>query len=239
MTLQDDYNLILTEVLMLVEETVGEQKKRAAVVVGRFQPPTIGHYSVFDTVKKFIRKNADLKLDAVPIVVVIAGEKTSKDKTRNPLTASERISFMKASGKADGIRFIEAKSAFDAFEAVRASGFEPIAVASGSDRGGNYLKMLDTYFKSRDGSAIKHHSIVVSRLSEGTEKTKNEEELDNILAHMGEDIPVSMVSASLARRAVAKNAFKEFAIIVGLTHNENLATKLFNKIKKSIGVNDA
>ena len=222
----------------ILEGTVGEQKKRAAVVVGRFSAPTIGHYAVFDAAKKFIRDRQDLRLDAVPIVVVVDGKETGKDKDRNPLSANERISFMKASGLADGIKFIVADSAFAAFEEVRKAGYEPIAVGAGSDRANKYIEMLDKYFKAKNDKKINHYAITLKRVSEGksSEKIDKDAALDDILRYMGDDIPTNMVSASLARRAIKQNEFKKFTIISGLVKKPALAKKMFNKVKAAMAM---
>lgn len=228
----------MEDYMILSEQTVGQQKKKAAVIVGRFQPPTAGHYSVFNTVKKFIKSNPDIGLEAIPIVVIVDGEKTGKDKTKNPLTANERVSFMTASGKANGIKFLVAGSAFAAFEEVRKAGFEPIAIATGSDRAGTYIEMLDKYFKTNKNEPIKHYAITVDRLSEGKktkEKINKTAALDDILKYMGDEIPTTMISASLARRAVELNEFEKFMVIVGLKDKPDLARKMFNKIKAAQG----
>jgi hypothetical protein len=222
--------------------TVGQQSKRAAVIVGRFNPPTIGHYAVMAAVKKFIKSHPDLKLEAVPIVVVVEGEKTSKDKNRNPLTGDDRIAFMSASGKADGIKFLKAGSAMDAFHAVRRAGFEPIAVAGGSDRAENYLSMLDKYFKTDGGKDIKHFKISLAREGSGeptNEGLDKDAALGDILKYTDADLPISMVSASLARLAVKKGERQKFAIIVGLTDKPDLANKMFDKIKAAMETQDA
>jgi uncharacterized protein YneF (UPF0154 family) len=222
--------------------TVGQQSKRAAVVIGRFNPPTIGHYAVMTAVKKFIKNNPELKLEAVPIVVVVEGEKTSKDKNRNPLSGDDRIAFMTASGKADGIKFLKAGSAMDAFHAVRRAGFEPIAVAGGTDRAENYLQMLDKYFKTDGGKPIEHKLIELPR---GGSNAKTNEGIDSdasladVLKYTDKDLPISMVSASLARLAVKKGEREKFAIIVGLTDKPDLANKMFNKIKAAMETQDA
>ena len=226
------------------EETrvVGQQPKRAAVIVGRFNPPTIGHYAVMAAVKKYIKNHPELKLEAVPIVVVVEGEKTSKDKKRNPLSGDDRIAFMGASGKADGIKFLKAGSAMDAFHAVRRAGFEPIAVAGGSDRADNYLQMLDKYFKTDSGKPIKHVVIELPRAGSGeatNEAIDKDAGLADILKYTDKDLPVSMVSASLARLAVTKGERQKFAIIVGLSDKPDLANKMFDKIKAAMETQDA
>ncbi len=225
----------MNDMSTLLEESVGEQPKKAAVVVGRMNPPTIGHYAVFDAVKKYIRDHEDLKLEAIPIVVIIEGKETSKDKKKNPLSAEDRIKFMTASGKADGIKFIVASSAFAAFEEVRKAGFEPVAVAAGSDRADSYLQMLDKYFLTKAGEKIKHHAITLGRTMGHTAKKGHEKEaLADILAHVDAEIPVEMVSASLARLAVQKNEQEKFAILTGLVDKPELAKKMFDKIKTAM-----
>lgn len=207
-----------------------QQSKRAAVVIGRFQPPHIGHYAVFDAVKKYIRSNADLGLDMVPIVVIVDGKETSKDKARNPLTGRERQSFLESSGLANGMKFLVASSAYDAFIAVRDAGFEPIAIAAGADRADAYLQMLDTYFKTPTGKKIKHHVIELPR-----ETTPNAAALGDILSHMDGELPVKLASASLARLAVSRDEFDKFSIITGLQRKTKLAKLMFEKIRAAIG----
>lgn len=226
----------MSKIILIPEDKHGVQKRKAAVVIGRFQPPTIGHYAVFDEVKKYIRDNESLRLDPIPVVVIIAGKKSSKDKSKNPLTADERMSFMKASGKADGIKFLIAESAFKAFEEVRKAGFEPIAVAAGSDRADNYLGMLDKYFNADDGKDIDHYAIEIER--DDQEKDHKRESVSQILQYMDEEIPVYLVSASLARAAVKEDELEKFSIITGLTEKPKLAHKLFNKLKTAMEGND-
>lgn len=217
----------------MTEISSAPQKRRAAVVVGRFNPPTIGHYAVFDKVKEFIRKNGDLRLDAIPIVVIVDGKKTGADKNKNPLTPQERISFMEASGKADGVKFLVAGSAFDAFHAVRKAGFEPIAIAAGSDRADNYLELLDKYFKDDRDRVIDHYVVKLDRDADSSEiDSEKDQSLDDILQYMDQDIPVDMVSGSLARHAVKKDSLDKFAIITGLT--PKLAALMFKKIKSAM-----
>jgi len=216
----------------LFEATVGEQKVRAAVMVGRMNPPTSGHYKVIDTMKSYIRKNPDLKLSATPIVVVVEGEKTSQDKQHNPLTAEERIKFMSSSGKANGVIFVTAPSAFAAFEAVRAAGYEPVAIAAGSDRIDKYMGLLDKYFTKVDGSKIKHIAIGLERAEQEKKSGAMEQALDAL--KNGTDLDTSEVSGSMARRAVELGYEEEFAQIVGLGNKPKLAKMMFDKVKASM-----
>lgn len=212
----------------LVEETVGEQSKKAVVMVGRMNPPTAGHYKVIDLMKKFERTNKGV----TPIVVIVAGEKSSKDLKKNPLSAADRVKFMTASGLANGVKFIVAPSAFAAFEEVRKAGFEPYAIAAGSDRGSKYLEMLDKYFTKADGTKLKHVVMpgLEAREDPDDDGTPSEEILE--LAENGEDIPIHMISGSMARLAVKLGKKKAFAKIVGV--KQALADLIFAKVKAAL-----
>ena len=225
--------------LFEAEDLPGRQKKSVVVAVGRFSPPTRGHYKVIDAMKAFIRDNPKLKLDAIPVVVIVAGSKSDQDKTRNPLSGEERKSFMESSGRANGVKFLVAPSAFAAFAEVRKAGLEPIAVAAGSDRLPGYLKMLDDYFTEdgtpakKGGKAIEHHSVP------GLERDADQDTEDGDAYYQkvvdmindGDKVDDDMISGSLARYAVKNDERKAFAYIVGMEKKQKLADKLFDKIK--------
>jgi hypothetical protein len=217
-------------------ETVGEQKRRAVVMVGRLNPPTRGHYKVIGAMKNFITKNEDLKLDATPVVVIVAGEKSSADKTKNPLTAEERKTFLESSGNANGVKFIVANSAFAAFEEVRKAGFEPIAIAAGSDRATGYLKMLDKYFTKKDGSVIKHVTVPGLERDQDEEVSSGDDAFAMIVRMIndGEKVDDAQISGSLARYTVKNDEKKAFAYLVNLDKKPALADKMFDKIKKAM-----
>lgn len=226
---------------MLVLEALREQQqKRVAFMIGRLNPPTLGHYKVIDKMKKFIRENPDLKLESTPVIVIIEGKKSSEDKSKNPLTAEERIEFMKASGRANGVIFLIGNNAFTATGKIRDEGYEPIAIGAGSDRAKTYKENLDKFFKTPDGEDIEHFIIpdldrvVDAVLTKKTEKTKA---MDSSLDKLKEkELSDDEISGSLARRAVELGFKEEFAKIVGLENKPDLAKKMFNKIKKSMGI---
>lgn len=208
--------------------------KKVAVVLGRFNPPTRGHYKVINSAIEFIRKNKNLNLEATPVVVVIGGSKSDSDKKKNPLSADERITFMLASGKADGCIFIIAPNAFDAFALIRQRGFEPIAIAAGSDRIHDYKRMLDKYFLTPSEEEIEHYVIHVERDESAIEKDEQAKiaAMNKTLADLSSsDVDDDEISGSLARRAVELGYRDEFAKIVGLESNPKLAATMFDKLK--------
>ena len=221
----------------IVEETVGMQQKRAAVMVGRLNPPSAGHYRVINAMKAFIRDNAELKID-VPFVVIVAGEKSGEDKAKNPLTGEERAKFITASGNANGVKILVANSGFAAFEAVRKAGYEPIAIAAGSDRAEKYKEMLDKYFTTPTGDKIKHFVIPgLDRVGQEGGAADKSSTMEKALMDLkkGGELDIAEVSGSMARRAVELGYEPEFAQIVGLAKKPKLAKMMFNKIAASLG----
>lgn len=212
----------------LFEKIEQPKEKRAVVIVGRFQPPTIGHYEIINVSKKYIRENKDLSLFSKPIVVIIDGKQSGKNKEVNPLSVEERIFYMTHSGRANGVLFLSANSAYDAFNEVRRSGYEPIVIGSGSDRAKTYLELLDSKFLDVNGKPQKHY--ILPGLEERHQLKPSEENLEKV-----ETIKVSTVSGSLARRAVELDYFDEFVKITGLDKNIPAAKKMFKQIKQRIG----
>lgn len=226
------------ELSQLFEALAPMGAKKVAVVIGRFNPPTKGHYAVIDLVKKFIRTNKKLGLEANPVVVVIGGSKSDADKKRNPLSVDDRILFMKSSGHANGAVFMTATNAYGALAMLRDHGMEPVAIAAGTDRIDSYMQILDKRFMTPDGKPIKHHKILLDRDADATETSKDAKQtaMDNALSSLKNkgDIDTDLVSGSLARRAVELGYEEEFAKIVGLEEKPVLAKKMFAKIKSAI-----
>jgi hypothetical protein len=227
------------ELSVLLEDVPPPGDKRVAVAIGRFNPPTKGHYKLIDTVKKFIRERKDLNLQASPAVVVIGGGKSDQDKQRNPLSVDERIYYMQNSGNANGVTFRSAKNAFEAFAQLRTSGLEPIAIAAGSDRAEDYLRMLDQYWKDEKGRPIKHYKIDLPRADSAVKDKGGDkvQQMDSILAALkdGDGVGIEHVSGSLARRAAELGYFEEFVKITGLEKNVAVAKSLYKKVRAAIG----
>lgn len=212
------------------------QPTPAVVAVGRMNPPTRGHYKMIDQMKEFARKKLP---GAKVIVVVVAGSKSDADKQRNPLSGEERVSFMKNSGNANGVEFLIAPNAFAAFTAVRQAGFEPVAVAAGSDRIDEYLKLLDKHFKDKNGNPQEHLKVPGLERDADADDGVDGEALDKII-EMVEDGDADdskllpLISGKLARRAVKIGKKKAFAYITKLEKKPKLAEILFKKVKNAL-----
>lgn len=196
----------------------------AVIIIGRYQPPHLGHYAIFDMAKKFASDNPEVYQN--PIVVVIDGEKSSKDKSVNPLTPEERIDIMRSSKKAANVKYLIAKDVIDAFGKLKEAGFNPIAVATGSDRGDSYVKMLDKYYDE----PVKRKSLVLKR----SELDVKDATIDSILDNFDTDTPVEFISGTLIRATVKRGDFDKFKIMVGID-SDSMAKDVFQKLKKSLG----
>ena len=213
----------------LLEELTPAQTKRAVVILGRFQPPTIGHYKIINLAKKYIRENAALALFTKPVIVIIDGKKSGQNKRENPLTVEERIFYMQNSGRANGVEFISANNAFAGFDEVRKAGYEPIVIGAGSDRADGYLSMLDDKFLDKNGKKQKHYELA------GLDTRNELKPTEDTISHLGDKIAIQSVSGSLARRAAELDYFDEFVTITGLDKNIPAAKKLFKRIKQQCG----
>ena len=98
------------------------------------------------------------------------------------------------------------------------------------------MQLLDKYFTD-NGQKIQHVAIPgLEREGDDNETDKGEtmkKALDALKS--GNDIDVSEVSGSLARRAVELGYEEEFAQIVGLGKKPKLAKMMFDKVKASLG----
>lgn len=194
-----------------------KQDKTAVIVVGRFQPPTLGHATLINAAKKAWRDN---KYDAV-IVFIVEGKETSKDKKRNPLSGESREYYLRHSSYSKGLRFAVVSSAFDAFIKCRELGYEPMCVVGGKfvegekeeNRAEGYKKLLDKYFKDENDEPIDHKAIVLERNqhSDG----------------------VAGISGSTVRAAVLNDRFEDFKDMVAIT-SEKVVKKMFNEIKDAL-----
>lgn len=211
------------------------QKKKATIIIGRFQPPHAGHYKVIQHAWKFTKEH---DMDGL-FVVIVEGVKTSEDKVANPLTSDERIRYMKNSGRANWVKdFLVAKDAFDAMVKVREAGYEPIAIAAGDDRADKYLGILDKYFLDANEKPIKHMKVKglerdKSAVQSNVKKSTIEKALEKLKA--GNELDVEEASGTMARTAASNGFYDEFVKIVGLEKNKAAAKQMYNKIRKSIG----
>lgn len=192
--------------------------KNGAIIIGRFNPPTVGHYNLIDKVKSFIIKNrAEYDISPTVFIVIVDGEKSRGDTDVNPLSASERLSLMSSNPSCSGCKFIIANSAIDGFNKMRSAGFEPVLIAGGDDRTKSYMQILEKFNPEIDRIEFSLKRNIV-------DPTKSE----NLLNHIS-PTDYNIISASLARYAVKMQNFEAFKTITGL--GDPIAQTIYDKIK--------
>lgn len=228
---------------MKVREILFESSnsKRVAVIIGRFNPPTLGHYSLINKVQDFISNHASLHLEPAPVIMIIAGSKSDADLKRNPLSGAERKEYMQLSGRLpSGSQLVIAKNPFEGFAQLIESGLEPIAIGAGEEsRMSDYMRILNK-FKDRDGTDVVRYPIKLGRDAAAIEfdsKQEKEQKLTQLLDKMraGSKISTDEISGSLLRRAVELGYEEEFLELTGFSANKSAGMKMFHLIKERIG----
>ncbi len=106
-----------------------------ALALGRLNPPTKGH----DVMVRELKITA-ARLGVRAVLYIVDGEKTGKDKSKNPLTALQRLEI--ARKLFPGITIDIVSSAYEALEVLDLQGFKAKAWVAGSDRASNYRKLV-------------------------------------------------------------------------------------------------
>lgn len=107
----------------------------AVITVGRMNPPTRGHAVLVRKVLEIARETG-----AQPILYLVDGEQTGKDKIKNPLTGAQREAYVKQ--MFPGIKVDVVTSAYQVIDVLEVQGMMPAIWVAGSDRASNYRKML-------------------------------------------------------------------------------------------------
>lgn len=105
------------------------------MVVGRFQPPTLGHQVVLDQLRDYSRANG-----LVPIVFIVDGATTSLDTRQNPMSSTERLQLMRK--WFPDVRMDVIGSAYEAMDVLQLQDLEPVVWFAGSDRVKRYQGIL-------------------------------------------------------------------------------------------------
>ena len=104
-------------------------KKKADLFLGRMQPIHLGHIKIIKKMKN-------------PIVVLVKGAASSKDKSRNPLSADDQIKLLKKS--VPSVRIVIAANGYlpAIFGDMRKQGFEIETLFAGADRLSDYERQV-------------------------------------------------------------------------------------------------
>lgn len=181
-------------------------KKHVAFAFGRFNPPTVGHKKLIDTV-----------VDASNGGDFYIFTSQSQDPDKNPLDYQTKVNFLKKlfPDIQDKIVYdVSIKNVLQAADKLKANGYTDATFVCGSDRVPEFTKLLNTW--------------------NGMDKTPRFGVLNIISSGEREDgmEGVGGVSASMAREFVKNNDFESFKGTV--PNNSQLAKELFDAVKQGM-----
>lgn len=181
-------------------------KKHVAFAFGRFNPPTVGHKKLIDTV-----------VDASDGGDFYIFTSQSQDPDKNPLDYQTKVNFLKKlfPDIQDKIIYdVSIKNVLQAADKLKANGYTAATFVCGSDRVPEFTKLLNTW--------------------NGMDKTPRFGVLNIISSGEREDgvEGVGGVSASMAREFVKNNDFESFKGTV--PNNPQLAKELFDAVKQGM-----
>ena len=181
-------------------------KKHVAFAFGRFNPPTVGHKKLIDTVVD-ASKGGDFYIFT----------SQSQDPDKNPLDYQTKVNFLKKlfPDIQDKIVYdVSIKNVLQAADKLKANGYTAATFVCGSDRVPEFTKLLNAW--------------------NGMDKTPRFGVLNIISSGEREDgvEGVGGVSASMAREFVKNNDFESFKGTV--PNNPQLAKELFDAVKQGM-----
>jgi len=185
-----------------------DQPAGVTVTFGRFNPPTIGHEKLIQSVAS-MAKGGEFRIYP----------SRSQDKNKNPLTPTEKISVMKKmfpEYKDNIINDENMRTIIDVLKSCGEEGFTDVTIVVGGDRVSEFEELANKY----NGSIYTFNTINV--LSAGSRDPDAES--------------VEGMSASKMRAAASQNDFKSFRSGVPKSLNDKQAMNLMNKLRKSMGV---
>lgn len=121
-----------------------DQSKTAVIAYGRYNPPTIGHQKLIDTIKETaLKNNAD----------AIISPSHTQDKDKNPLSYSDKQEILRE--MSDGINIVEqGKTFISLLQFLQQQGYTKIIHVAGSDRIPEFQKLIEMYNGKPDKKGI-------------------------------------------------------------------------------------
>lgn len=116
---------------------MSEGSNKVVFAAGRLNPPTKGHGVLIRRVKETAER-----LGARAMLYIVDGEKSGKDKSKNPLTGEQRVEI--ARRLYPGVTIDVVGSAYEVLEVLDLQYLEPEVWVAGSDRAANYRRLLSS-----------------------------------------------------------------------------------------------
>jgi len=200
---------------MRINELFEDTEKHITFCFGRFNPPTLGHKQVFDTMKK---QGGDMKIFTT----------LSQDSKKNPLPYEVKVDFIKKIHPNYANAVVQ-NSNLNTIDKVCASlydeGYRHITFVAGSDRLDNMRSLIKDYNGKTEGK------------KGPLENTYKFETMDFVSSGEREDGAegVQGISGTLAREDAQNNNLKKFTQHTGAGEH---AEDLFKAVRKGMGLSD-
>ena len=205
--------------------------RKAIVSFGRYNPPTLGHKVVLDTMVELGKREAGADTSLVSLFVVPS---PSSDSKRNPLTVSERSEILSQVVDANihvGIDNENPKTLLEVASLLSDRDYNELIVVAGSDRVIEFQDLLDRYNGKETKSGELLYEFDSIQVTQAGDSRKEDSVLDP-----DADGDVSEVSGSKARQAAANNDFDLFLSMFIDPSNKKLAKDTFKRIQNVLGV---
>ncbi len=104
--------------------------KKVQLFMGRMQPIHLGHKKIIDSMDN-------------PVIIIVKGEKSSEDRTKNPLSAEYQIHLVKKVAPQAEVMTVSNGYLPKIIAQLREKGMEPDTIFAGADRINGYKKQID------------------------------------------------------------------------------------------------
>jgi len=197
------------------KQYVLEEDKIVYFTFGRMNPPTLGHQKLVESLSSAAGKN--------PYFVFVS---QTNDKSSNPLTYSDKVKYIRKMFPKQARRVMVAKNVktvFDAATELYNKGYLTLVMVVGSDRVTEFETLLNKYngVKGRHGF---YNFKKIKVVSAGTRDP--------------DSAGVEGMSASKQRENASKNDFISFSQGVPKTLSTKETRKLFNDVRKGMGLSE-
>ena len=184
-----------------------KNKKQLTVGFGRFNPPTIGHEKLLNTISKTAGKGGEYKIYP----------SRTQDSKKNPLNPSDKVEYMRKAfpDHADSIVDDDkTKTIFDVLKSAYGKGYSTVNVVVGSDRVKEFENLANKY----NGQLYNFDKINIVSAGERSSDAKG----------------VEGMSASKLRKAAMDGDYKTFRSGISKALDDKSAKKLFNTVQNSM-----
>lgn len=206
------------------------KKKSVVFAFGRMNPPTTGHGVLVKTVMDEASKRS-----ADHFIFV----SKSQDAKKNPLTHSQKVSYLRKLFPQGNFPLNKAANPYDAVLYLCELGYTDITMIAGSDQVESYKGIAKYKGKVAEKDPKKRkYSFDSYRVVQAGEERVEKVSLADIDKMLKSKKPVDpmFMSASLMRAAAFAKRFDIFAI--GIPGNKTLAKQLYNDVRKGMSLSE-